>query len=448
MSAKLLFLNLVSAPNDMKRITIAYLIFIPLLSFSHNIQQEVLWKACPVKTLEGEELKMRHQGFVKVNENTVFWFRFQELLSMESGEVHIETSIDTFHISPTKSNSAFTLKGQNSSRELQLHLSSKSTDEFQLVSSKHIFTFQKVKGTGPLPLKAQQVREFVVGNTFIEYDKNASEVVGRFWKTYQANGKAKYKQIGSSSQWESSYLIVDFAGFIFLKGITSAPILLLSIENGMLNGLRFDDQDNPEKICLANSKQIAPFKVYENSSTKPFEIEVAKISAEECAASLTPEQLSFEMSVHRGISEKEFTVNQVQHSYGCSWNLFNENGKARFEKASVEKLISLDPTLCLVVDIPCGYYAERKNKNDEWYIYLHEERLETDSSFVLKKAFLWDNTYRVINELKTGDVIHYEDYYLDTRIIRKTWTYKNGVKTGITRNYDEMGRLVNEVKHD
>ncbi|NOQ73130.1 MAG: hypothetical protein GQ574_14080 [Crocinitomix sp.] len=157
--------------------------------------------------------------------------------------------------------------------------------------------------------------------------------------------------------------------------------------------------------------------------------------------------LKSEVNLALGIKEKQYSTVQVQHSFECRWILNQDENFDGFTKATVQELLVLDSTLCPIFQIPCGYYAERDGKADSWYIYLHEERIETDSSYILKKAFKWDNTYRVINESKNQNIVYYEDYYLDTRILMKTWTYLDSKEVGITRHYDTKGKLIKEVNH-
>lgn len=431
----------------MKRIATLYCILLPMLSLAHNISQDFLWKGYAVRDSIGQELKIKRQSFIKVNQENLFVFQFRELLSKKTGAVVIKTIVDTFIIQQTNDESIFLLKASNEINSVPLQLNKTSEREFEINYSGYIKTFKLLDRLEKTSHTLHQFSEFIVGSTLIEVDPDTPKITGRLWQTYQNNGRAKYRELGGTRDWESAYIITEFQGYIFLKGITSAPLLLTEINENGLHGFRVDYRKDPESICLSKSANLSEFKVYKSKSNKPFEIDVHKTSVKNCVSRLSSEQLTKELTVYGGVSDDEMIITQVQHAYGCSWILFNENGKERFKTATIETLISLDSSICFILDIPCGYYAERESRTDDWYVYLHEERLETDSSFIFKKAFRCDNTYRVINKLKKSDVVHYTDYRLDTRIIRKTWTYKNGTEVGITRVFDETGNLIEEVNH-
>lgn len=328
-----------------------------------------------------------------------------------------------------------------------LRLVKKSENEFVIKFPKYMQTFKLVENVKASPHTLAGYKEFLEGATLIQIEPQTNEIKGKYWNTYQSNGKARYRALGSSSSWESNYIIVEFAGNYFLKGITSAPILLNRIEDERLWGYTVDQRFDPEKNCWSKATSLKNLRVYASSSNKAFEIDVYKVALTDCVSNLSSADLKKEISVYKGVSNEALNITQVQHTYGCDWTLFNENGKPGFEKFTMGELLTRDSSLCLILDIPCGYYAERKNIDDKWYVYLHEDRVETDSSFIIKKAFRWNNTYRVINELKNGDVVHYEDYDLDTRILRKTWTYHKGKEVGVTRIYNELGELKEEIRH-
>ncbi|MEO1625324.1 MAG: hypothetical protein AAFV25_09200, partial [Bacteroidota bacterium] len=220
------------------------------------------------------------------------------------------------------------------------------------------------------------------------------------------------------------------------------------IDKHILHGMEVDYRYDPAEISLCELEVLPKEGGSKAVTNKPFEITINQRPHQECLSELSTDQLAAEMDIAKGITEKQIPVDQVQHSYECNWMFFHEEKFDGFAKATVKSLLEMDSSLCEIIAIPCGYYAERRSKDEDWYVYLHEERMETDSSYIIKKAFMWNNTYRVINEHKSKDVVHYEDYSLDKRILRKTWTYLNGKEAGITRIYDESGMLRKEIQHE
>lgn len=425
------------------KITLILLFLLPTVCFGHDLPQDGLWRGVAIHDKTGKEFRYPRQDFIKVKENSILLFQFEELLSMETGEVHIKTLIDTFMIDNSVSEGSYILSQNEESLKLEI----KGEDEIKLVYPKYILTYKKVLNLHQISTTRKEYEDFIIGSTFIEINPETREVTGKYKKSYQTSGKAKYQQVDSNSNWESAFLIVEFEGYVFLKGISSYPFLLTGIENDDLNTLKIASQYPSPKVTLSKSADI--WKPHQTvfKTEKPFELKQADISTEDCFSKLSKDQLNLELSIAKGITDHQFMVDQVQHAYDGGWMLFHEKDFDGFGKTTVKKLLEIDPTVCYILDIPEGYYAERKKKEDPWYIYLHEDRITTDSSFIFKKAFLWDNTYRVINEIKNKKLVYYKDYYLDTRILKKTWTYQNSKEVGITRYYNESGKLVKEVNH-
>ena len=360
---------------------------------------------------------------------------------METGEVVIKAVIDTLQIESTNMELVYDLIYNDGSIRLEM----KGENEFNIFYPEFILTFRRIMNLEDSKFSLKQYEEYIIGNTLIEADPITNTRLGDLSKTYLSTGIAKYDKIGSNSKWESAFAIIEFEGFVFLKGISSAPIILIDIDEHIIKGIEADYRFIPKEMYLGRLTDLST-KV-DLGVEKPFRIEPIERSNYQCVSQLPEDLLDLEISIAKGITEKQITTIQVQHSYECRWMLFHEADFDGFAKASIRELINIDSSLCHIFEIPCGYYAERESKKGEWYIYLHEDRIETDSSYITKKAFKWNNTYRIINELKDEDIIHYQDYNLDSRILKKTWTYLNGKEIGVTRFYDEKGVLKEEIKN-
>ena len=60
--------------------------------------------------------------------------------------------------------------------------------------------------------------------------------------------------IDSPSNWESDYRIFSFEGFLFLKGIISAPMIIEKIEGEKLVGQEVDYRFAPRNFELRKEK--------------------------------------------------------------------------------------------------------------------------------------------------------------------------------------------------
>ncbi len=416
---------------------------IPALTFGQKISKEGLWKAHSYIKKDGTEQKATSEDFLKVKNNALLLFQFQQKMSRETGEMFVVTVVDTFNIGKLKSDGSYNL-----SLKERTFSFSEVDKKLHLIFPNYTLVFERIEKLGKPTISLEQCSQFLIGSTVVEIDPERNKIEGNLSYTYQPNGQAKYKQLDARRSWESEYKIIDFEGYTFLKGITSAPVLLTSNNNKSIAGTEFDFRYEPKPITLMKVEFIDDSFKPEQLINQPFELEIENVSTEECIEKLPKDVLDLELNITKGLLDKEVTTVQVQHSYGCSWNLIRDGDIQGFSKATFKELIDVDPSLCYIATIPCGYYADRDSKKDPWKIYLHEERMETDSSFITKKAFKHDNTYRVINELKEKELTHFKYYYLDSRKLRKTFSFLKGKEVGITRFYDEDGVLEKEVDND
>jgi len=228
------------------KIALILLLLLPTLSFGHNIPNNGLWKGYPVKDTLGNDVRYKRQDFVKLKGDTLLLFQFRELMSMETGEVIIKTVTDTILIDSEKSNGFYQL----SHNQTLLRLKVKNDNEFQIFFPKFILTFKRMNDIPEPKISYQEAKEFVIGSTFIKFDPLTKKVTGTISITYQNDGKVKHQESDSSRGWESAFKIVEFEGYIFLKGITSAPILIGAINDLELIGWEVDYRFEPKRVGM------------------------------------------------------------------------------------------------------------------------------------------------------------------------------------------------------
>ena len=214
-----------------------FLIAAVLLSFSafgHDLKSDGLYKGYEVKDSEGNTLRTKRQEFIKVDQNNLIRIQFKELLNMKSGDVKVVEEIDTINLD---------------SKNLEMKFNQTSNTSFKLIYSEFTLTFKLMENTSDKSPAIQECKDFLIGNTFVQNDI-PKEKDPTLTYTYQENGLAKYQTIGSHSNWETPYSIIDFQGYVFLKGISSAPILITSLEKKRLLGIKADYRFDPKQIEL------------------------------------------------------------------------------------------------------------------------------------------------------------------------------------------------------
>lgn len=218
----------------MKQIILAALLLLGASSFAHDLETNGLYKGYEVKDSEGKTLRIKRQEFIKVNGNDLIRINFNELLNMETGEVIVVEKIDTLNL-------------ENLQPDLVFNQTSNTS--FELVYPTAVLTFKLMENTSTKSPDLDKCKDFLIGNTFVQNDIPKTEEPTLTY-TYQENGLAKYQTIGSHSNWETAYKIVAFEGYVFLKGITSAPILITTLEEKRLVGIKADYRFEPKPVEL------------------------------------------------------------------------------------------------------------------------------------------------------------------------------------------------------
>jgi len=217
--------------SDMRTLLIAVILF-GVNAFGHDLETNGLYKGYEVKDSSGNALRTKRQEFIKVNQNNLIRVQFQELLNMKTGDVIVAEKI-------------YTITLDRLDPDLKFNQITKKS--FELIYPEFILTFKFMENISEKSPMISECKDFLIGNTFIKNDIPKEEKPTLTY-TYQENGLAKYQTIGSHSNWENPYSIIDFQGYVFLKGISSAPILITSLEKKRILGLAADYRFDPKQI--------------------------------------------------------------------------------------------------------------------------------------------------------------------------------------------------------
>ncbi|WP_397363968.1 hypothetical protein [Olleya sp. R77988] len=410
--------------------TLYLLILLPYLIFG-QLEDNSLWKGYGVEDASGKTLQDKTQQFAIVKNDKMYLLSFLEKLNMETGEVILKSKIDTLNIEASKNGFNLIIKDKT------LPFTYNNLNEkFKISVGDFFLPFKKIEQSNRI--NNLQFKNKIISNTYYEVDKKATDLSDKLLYTPSSDGTINYSKEYSSSTWTSAYIIVNFYGNIFLKGVSSAPLMVTKINPDAINFTQLDYRFDPKAVT---------WKIYTNDksntitpSNNKFEI-TNNQSNLKCIEGLTNKQLNTTMLTY---SDALFSapITEVQHAFEGKWTLFSDAETRNFKRYTFKQLINKDPSLCNIIKLPKGYYANRKSKSATWTSYLHEERIKTDSSLITKKAFKHDNSYRVFNELKNQKKTYYTQYYLDTKVIREKGMFINGKETGTWTFYDKNGKLV------
>ncbi len=86
---------------------------------------------------------------------------------------------------------------------------------------------------------------FLLANQVREYYENSQSL--NQLHVYKKDGNKEVQVIDSHSSWESPYRLISFEGFVFLRGITSYPIILHDIVDNKIIGTEINRKTDPVK---------------------------------------------------------------------------------------------------------------------------------------------------------------------------------------------------------
>jgi len=208
-------------------------LFITLNLFSQTIEPGTLWQAEMVyDTLDNKYPREGIQRFMYFeNENEISTLTIYEKINMKDGEMFISYMVEANNLEK-KSETEYKVREFN-------------VDYFKLVNSDSIFYKEKYFSVGFKRIYASQssitksqLLDFLYSGSVREYYENGESL--NQIHTYKKTGQKAIQMVDSHQNWESDFRVFDFEGFLFLKGITSAPIIIENLEDGKLIGLEVD----------------------------------------------------------------------------------------------------------------------------------------------------------------------------------------------------------------
>lgn len=213
----------------MKNIFVLVLLFISTISFGQNLESQQLWRTKGVYDSLGNFIEQaKVQIFLySSTPNQFYRMEIEDRINMENGETNVFVYKDTLNLTPLN-DKTYQL---NEQEVMTIH----SQDSLTIKYKGYTLIYVKLNEK-PNQIKVDKLKSELVKAPLIE----SIEKVQKYRFTYQNNNLVKIKPLDSDSEWESEYKIIDFNGFIFLQGITSAPKLVTKLEKGKVEFLEID----------------------------------------------------------------------------------------------------------------------------------------------------------------------------------------------------------------
>jgi len=212
----------------MKKIQLYFLLFsllIPVLTNAQTLETGTLYRSGSVYDKSNSPSNKKIEQFIYIDsDSSLIIFDMNELFNMSSGEMIIKYSTNGYNLT-YKNNNRYKVKEM-------------SVDAFTMINSDSLFYeeydynigFRKVNNAVKLYNK-DAVEQTMFGNKFAV---NGSDYV----YTYNENWIVGIET--GSSDWENAYRIINFEGYIFIKGAVSAPKIITEISANQIKGLDLD----------------------------------------------------------------------------------------------------------------------------------------------------------------------------------------------------------------
>jgi len=227
--------------------TTAILLLISLNLFSQKIEKGSLWQAEMVYDTLGKKYpKEKIQRFMYFeNENEISTLSIHEKMSMTNGEVIISYLVEANNLEK-KSDSEYKVK------EFQV-------DNFKLINNDSIIYKEKYFSVGFKKINISQslitesqLMDFLFSSSVRKYYENGES--SNQIHTYKKSGQKAIQIVDSKSNWESDFRVFSFEGFLFLKGITSAPMIIEKLERDKLIGKEVDYRFEVKNFVMKKEK--------------------------------------------------------------------------------------------------------------------------------------------------------------------------------------------------
>ncbi|WP_375562483.1 hypothetical protein ACE193_08025 [Bernardetia sp. OM2101] len=213
----------------MKNLLVLLMLFISTLSFGQNIETGKLWRTKGVYDSLGNFMEQaKVQIFLySTTSNQFHRMETQDRINMKSGETNVFVYRDTLNLTSLDDK----IYKLNEEETMTVHTNDSLTINYKGYTLSYVKLNEKPSNTTVNKLK----KELIKAPLFQSIEK-----VKEYRFTYQENGLVKTKTLDRDYEWESEYKIIDFNGFVFLQGITSAPKLITKVEKGKIEFLEID----------------------------------------------------------------------------------------------------------------------------------------------------------------------------------------------------------------
>ena len=213
----------------MKHLIALLFLTISTLSFGQTIETGKLWRTKGVYDSLGNFMeRAKVQIFLySTKPNQFHRLEIEDRLNMTTGETNVVTYRDTLDLISLEANS-YKL---NEEETMTIHTDDSLTIKYRGYTLSYVKVNEKVESITTEKLKSNLVKTALIQSV------GDSE---KYRMTYQENGLVKIKTLDRDYEWESEYKIIDFNGFIFLQGITSAPKLVTDIKKGEVQFVEID----------------------------------------------------------------------------------------------------------------------------------------------------------------------------------------------------------------
>jgi len=203
-----------------------------------------LWKGYGVRNATGELQEYKVQQFLLFDKKEFIFYDINEKMSMTTGEIEIDFEINTFErIKGT--DTAFTIQKDGKLFEVE-----RVGDAEIRIKNKDLYFLFKRMPLEKLKLQKKNVEQILIGHSFQLFDVDKQAPLDDLKRTYHENETATYQKEKSASNWTSAFKILEVGRFVFIKGITSAPLLVTGIEGTCIYCMEMDYRFEPKEVHL------------------------------------------------------------------------------------------------------------------------------------------------------------------------------------------------------
>ena len=240
-------MNFEIAIETKKSLMICFAVLISMNMFSQNIVSGTLWKAETVyDTLGNAYPNEKIQSFMYFdNESSISTLVINEKINNENGEIIISYLVDGHNLEEKS--------------DIEYKVKELSIDNFKFVSKDSIYYKKRRYNVGFKQVKVKQslitevqLMNFLLSSSVRNYYENGESL--NQIHTYKDNGKKVIQVVGSDSSWESDFRVFSFEGYLFLKGITSAPMIIETLEDNKIQGKEADYRFESKIIEIRKEK--------------------------------------------------------------------------------------------------------------------------------------------------------------------------------------------------